>query len=135
MKRIIIPIVFALVGTSFVAYSFLDTFVIPKEYTGVYNANNGASNFSFSFANMGGSSSKSSSSSTVSKSASSSSVSSNSSVISSNSSSASSQSSNSYSKPSWPEENISTSQYYENLTQDQIDSLFTEQVVFVPKEH
>ena len=54
MKKIIIPIIFALAGTSFVAYSFLDTYIIPKEYTGVFNANNGASNFSFSFADMGG---------------------------------------------------------------------------------
>ena len=61
MKKIIIPIIFALAGTSFVAYSFLDTYIIQKEYTGVFNANQGASNFSFSFANMGEKSSKSSS--------------------------------------------------------------------------
>ena len=40
-KKIVIPLVFALVGTSFVAYSFLDTFVIPKEYKNVFNAGNG----------------------------------------------------------------------------------------------
>ena len=117
MKKIIIPIIFALAGTSFVAYSFLDTYIIPKEYTGVFNANNGASNFSFSFADMGGSSSKSSSSS------------------SSSSKSSAQSSSNSYSTPSFPSDNISTNQYYENLTKEQINSLFTDEVVFVPKKH
>ena len=117
MKKIIIPIIFALAGTSFVAYSFLDTYIIPKEYTGVFNANNGASNFSFSFADMGGSSSKSSSSSN------------------SSSKSSAQPSSNSYSTPSFPSDNISTNKYYENLTKEQIDSLFTDEVVFVPKKH
>ena len=128
MKKIIIPIIFALVGTSFVAYSFLDTFIIPKEYAGVFNANQGASNFSFSFADMGGKSSKSSSSV-------SSSVSSSSQESSSSASSSSAKSSSSYTSPSWPEENISTNQYYENLSQEQIESLFTDEVVFVPKKH
>ena len=68
MKKVVIPLIFALVGTSFVAYSFLDTFVIPKEYRGVYNANQGASNFSFSFADMSKISSSSSSSSKTSQS-------------------------------------------------------------------
>ena len=118
MKKVIIPLLFALVGTSFVAYSFLDTYVIPKEYAGVFNASHGASNFSFSFANMGGSSSSSSNSSSA-------------------KSSSSNSASSSSSKPtvSWPEENISTNQYYENLTTEQINSLFTEEKVFIPKQH
>ena len=140
MKKIIIPIVFALAGTSFVAYSFLDTFVIPKEYKGAFNANHGASQFSFSFANMDNSSSSSTaSSSSTSSSSKSSSKSSSSSMKSSSSSSnsvaSSSSSGSSYSAPIWPEENISTSQYYENLTPEQIASLFTPEVVFVPKKH
>ena len=130
MKKVIIPIIFALVGTSFVAYSFLDTYVIPKEYNGVYNANQGASNFSFSFADMGKSSKSSSSSSKKS----SSSVASSSSLSSSVSGS-SSQASSSYVHSSFPTENISTNQYYENLTEEQINSLFTDEVVFVPKQH
>ena len=124
MKKFVIPIVFALAGTSFVAYSFLDTFIIPKEYSGVFDADKGASQFSFSFADMGKSSKSSSSSS------------SKSSVVSSSSqSSSSSQASSSYIPVSWPDDNISTNQYYENLTQEQIDSLFTDEVVFVPKQH
>lgn len=40
MKKIIVPIIFALVGTSFVTYSFLDTFVIPKNVQHVSYSNN-----------------------------------------------------------------------------------------------
>ncbi|MBO7573456.1 MAG: phosphodiester glycosidase family protein [Bacilli bacterium] len=108
-KKIIIPVVFALVGTSFVAYSFLDTFVIPKEYGGVFNANQGASNFSFSFADMNKSSSSSSSSNSQSQ-------------------SSSSSSSSSASIEPAPE-------YYEDLTPEEIDALFTPEVVFEPKKH
>ena len=108
-KKIIIPVVFALVGTSFVAYSFLDTFVIPKEYGGVFNANQGASNFSFSFADMNKSSSSSNSSNSQSQ-------------------SSSSSSSSSASIEPAPE-------YYEDLTPEEIDALFTPEVVFEPKKH
>lgn len=108
-KKIVIPVVFALVGTSFVAYSFLDTFVIPKEYGGVFNANQGASNFSFSFADMNKSSSSSSISSSV------------------QSQSSSSSSSSAPIEPS-PE-------YYEDLTPEEIDALFTPEVVFEAKKH
>lgn len=146
MKKVIIPIVFALVGTSFVAYSFLDTYIIPKEYRGVFNANQGASNVSFSFAGMSSKKPTTSSSSSSQSSRSSSSSSSSSAQVSSSassskpsshpsSSSPSSSSSSSYSSPSFPTDNISTNQYYENLTQEQIDSLFTDEVVFVPKKH
>ena len=142
MKKFIIPLVFALAGTSFVAYSFLDTFVIPKEYKGAFNANQGASQFSFSFANLGDSSKSStaSSSSNTSKSSSKSSSSKSSSSKSSSpsqssSAASSSKSTSSYTPPVWPEDNISTNQYYENLTPEQIASLFTDEVVFVPKQH
>ena len=40
MKKVIVPILFALVGTSFVTYSFLDTFIIPKNATKVTFNNN-----------------------------------------------------------------------------------------------
>ena len=125
MKKVIIPLLFALVGTSFVAYSFLDTYVIPKEYSGVFNANQGASNFSFSFADMSKSSRLSSSTSKASSSSSS---------TSSKSASSSSLSSSS-STPSTSKPNISENQYYEDLTQEEIDALFTDEVVFVPKQH
>ena len=108
VKKIIIPIVFGLVGTSVTTYSFLDTFIITKEYHGVYNANNGASAFSFSFADRNSSSSKPAPSS---------------SGHSSNPSSSSSQ---------IEEEEVT---YYENLTEEEINALFTEQVVFEAKKH
>ena len=117
--KIVIPIVFALVGTSFVAYSFLDTFVIPKEYKNVFKAENGASNFSFSFADMNKSSSSSSSSSKPSSSTSA--VSSSSSIS----------STSAESSTSTPEPN----EYYEDLTPEEIDALFTKEVVFEPKKH
>ena len=120
VKKIIIPIVFALAGTSVTTYSFLDTFIITKEYRGVYNANNGASNFSFSFADLKSSSNNPSSSS--SEHSSNSSSSSQSQASSSSSSSSSSQ----------PPEEVS---YYEDLTPEEINALFTEEVVFEPKKH
>ena len=49
--------------------------------------------------------------------------------------SSSSSSSSSYVSPVFPDVNISTNQYYENLTDEQIESLFTDEVVFVPKKH
>ena len=45
-KKIIIPLIFALVGTSFVSYSFLDTFIIPKN-TRKVNLNEGIDDFFF----------------------------------------------------------------------------------------
>ena len=129
MKKIIIPVVFALVGTCFTAYSFLDTFVIPKEYAGAYDASAGASNFSFSFANMSNSSVHSSipSSSSFSISSSVSSQTSTSVPTSSITSSSSAVSSSS--------SQIDSSKYYEDLTPEQINALFTEQVVFEAKKH
>ena len=51
MKKAIIPIVFALAGTSFVTYSYLDTFVLEKEYNVSFDAG-GESQFAFSFAEI-----------------------------------------------------------------------------------
>ena len=109
MKKLIIPLIFALAGTSFVAYSFLDTFVIQKKYGVSFNPNgaNAASNFFNSFG-------KSSSSKT------------SSSVSNSNSSSSSSSSSQEPPKPV---------EYYEDLTEEEINALFTPEVVFEPKKH
>ena len=132
IKKLIIPIIFALAGTSFVTYSFLDTFVIPQELGVSYNADgaNAVSNFSFSFAEMGKSSSDNKSSS---KEKSSSSKESSSSKTSS--SNQESSSSNIESSSSIPDSNISDNKYYENLTPEEIDSLFTKEKVFIPKKH
>lgn len=164
IKKLIIPIVFALVGTSFVTYSFLDTFVIEKKYdTSVVDADDAVSTFSFSFAEMSEeeeeeeedssevpqeslssieehSESKSSQKSQSENSSNSSKESSeqgseeSSSNTSSSSSSSSSQSSSS-SSSSISDVNISTNQYYENLTKTQISALFTKEKVFIPKQH
>lgn len=132
IKKLIIPIIFALAGTSFVTYSFLDTFVIPQELGVSYNADgaNAVSNFSFSFAEMGKSSSENKSSS---KEKSSSSKESSSSKTSS--SNQESSSSNIESSSSIPDSNISDNKYYENLTPEEIDNLFTKEKVFIPKKH
>lgn len=115
MKKVLIPLIFALVGTSFVVYSFLDTFVIEKRYGVNFDPNgaNAASNFFNSFHKS--SSSKSSSSKT-----------------SASSSSSQSQSSSSSSSSSQNPEEI---EYYEDLTPEEIDALFTPEVVFEPKKH
>ena len=111
MKKAIIPIIFALAGTSFVTYSYLDTFVIAKKYDVSYIASNAASNFSFSFKEM--------ESNPVS-----------SSVFSSNSNP------NSNSEPSSNmEPEIDDSKYYEDLTKEEIAALFTKETVFIPKQH
>lgn len=60
LKKIIVPIVFALVGTSFVTYSFLDTFIIPKKYNIEFNDSK-SSTSSFSFLEMSSQPSSSSS--------------------------------------------------------------------------
>ena len=114
-KKIIIPIIFALVGTSFVTYSFLDTFTIEKKYDVSFEASDAASRFSFSFAEMGSSSKNSSSS---------------------NNNQSSSQNNSSQSQSSSSEQPINNeSKYYEDLTPEQIDALFTKEVVFEPKKH
>lgn len=133
-KKLIIPIIFALVGTSFVTYSFLDTFVLEKEYDVSFEAN-GNSQFSFSFAEMSKPSSSKKSSSVVSSQKSSSAVLSSSSLAPSSSTTSSSQSINSSTMSSTSDVNISDNQYYENLTPEQIDALFTPEKVFIPKVH
>lgn len=119
MKKFVLPLIFVLAGMSFVTYSFLDTFIIPKNVRSVDIDNN--TDFSFielpistnsSVSNKNDSSSQNSSE---------------------NSNSASSESSSNFSFPN--SENISTNEYYENLTPEQIASLFTNEVVFREREH
>ena len=110
MKKIVIPIIFTLVGASFTTYSFLDTFIIVKNAKSVDLDHN--STFSFNDNPVSKSSSSSKPSSTDS---------SNSSASSSSSSSQTS--------------NISNTEYYENLTNEQIDALFTAEKVFREREH
>ena len=123
MKKIIIPIVFILAGSSFATYSFLDTFIIEKKYDVSFDFGNedAASYFSFSFAEM----ESTSSSSSIDKSSSSqkSSQSSDNQVSSDNTNNSSEQ----------PIED--TSPYYEDLTKEEIAALFTKEVVFEPKKH
>ena len=128
MKKAIIPIVFALAGTSFVTYSFLDTFIITKKYDVSFDFQNddAASYFSFSFAEMESipetnSSSENTSSSSLNNS-------------SNNNQNSSSQNNNSGQNSS-SEPVIENSPYYEDLTKEQIAALFTKEVVFEPKKH
>ena len=116
MKKIIVPIIFALVGTSFVTYSFLDTFIIPKNVKDV--------SFNYDdFWETSSSSSKSSKSSSSSK------------QSSSKSSSSQKPSSSSINFSFDDSPNISMDEYYENLTQEEIASLFTSEKVFREREH
>ena len=129
MKKAIIPIVFALAGTSFVTYSFLDTFIITKKYDVSFDFQNddAASYFSFSFAEMESIPETNSSSENTSSSSQNNS--------SSNNQNSSNQNNNSSSQNSSSEPVIDNSPYYEDLTKEQIAALFTKEVVFEPKKH
>lgn len=148
MRKAIIPIVVALVGTSFVTYSFLDTFIITKKYDVSFNfeEEDAASYFSFSFAEMEPAPINSSSNKSSSNSQNSSKDSQNSSRTSSSHNSDSSQNGSSQqSSENNSSENTNSSTeppvvnsdypYYEDLTKEQIASLFTSEVVFEPKKH
>ena len=132
IKKAIIPIIFALAGTSFVTYSFLDTFIITKKYDVSFDFKNddAASYFSFSFAEMESlpeinSSSENSSTSSQN----------NSSNQSSNNNQNSSNQ-NSESQGNSSEQILdNASPYYEDLTKEEIAALFTKEVVFEPKKH
>ena len=120
-KSIIIPIIFALVGTSFVSYSFLDTFVIPKN-TKKVNLDKNVDDFF----------NEPLSSSSISSAPFSSSIkpSSNSSL---NSSESQQSSFSEFSSSS--EEPIAPITYYEDKSEEEINALFTNEVVFREKEH
>lgn len=115
MKKAVIPIIFALAGTSFVTYSFLDTFIITKKYDVSFDfkKDDAASYFSFSFAEMESTPEQNSSSN--------------------NTQSSNSQSSVNQGNSSEPI--IDSTQYYEDLTKEEIAALFTKEVVFEPKKH
>ena len=123
MKKVIVPIIAALVGTSFVTYSFLDTFIITKEYevnvSFDFEKDDAASYFSFSFAEMESTPTEKSSSSQT-----------NNSSQSGNSQSSSENQNSSSTQPI-----DDSDKYYEDLTKEQIAALFTPEVVFEPKKH
>ena len=104
MKKLILPLVAILVGSSFITYSFLDTFIIPK------NTRTVSFNDADFWGEMSTSSIKNSEEELI-----------NSSVDTSSF--------------SFDDINISTNEYYENLTEAQIATLFTNEVVFKEYEH
>ena len=116
MKKLVLPIIFTVVGVCFTTYSFLDTFIIVKNAKSVDIDHN--SGFSF---NDG----------PVVKPPVTSSSSNNSSSATSSGSSAASSSSSGSSQSSIP---VNTD-YYENLTEEQIAALFTPNKEFEEREH
>ena len=113
MKKLVLPIIFAVVGVCFTTYSFLDTFIIVKNAKSVDLDHN--SSFSFNDGPVIKPPVSSSSNNSAS----------------SNSSTTSSSSSGSQSSSSQPVE----TDYYENLTEEQIAALFTPEKVFREREH
>lgn len=116
MKKLVLPVIFTVVGVCFTTYSFLDTFIIVKNAKAVDIDHN--SGFSFGTP----SSSKPSTSSS-----------------SNNTSSSSNNSSSSYNFSSSSNDSQSSvpvaNKYYENLTTEQIAALFTPEKVFREREH
>ena len=116
MKKLVLPVIFTVVGVCFTTYSFLDTFIIVKNAKAVDIDHN--SGFSFGTPT----SSKTSTSSN-----------------SSNTSSSSNNSSSSYNFSSSSNGSQSSvpvaDKYYENLTTEQIAALFTPEKVFREREH
>ena len=114
MKKIVLPIIFTIVGVCFTTYSFLDTFIIVKNAKSVDIDHN--SSFSFGVP----SSYKPSTSS------------SNNNNSSSNSASYSSYS---FSSSNGQSSSQGNDKYYENLTEEQIAALFTPEKDFREREH
>ena len=114
MKKIVLPIIFTIVGVCFTTYSFLDTFIIVKNAKSVDIDHN--SSFSFGVP----SSYKPSTSS------------SNNNNSSSNSASYSSYS---FSSSNGQSSGQGNDKYYENLTEEQIAALFTPEKDFREREH
>ena len=113
MKKLVLPIIFAVVGVCFTTYSFLDTFIIVKNAKSVDLDHN--SSFSFNDGPVIKPPVSSSSNNSAS----------------SNSSTTSSSSSGSQSSSSQPVE----TDYYENLTEEQIAALFTTTKEFEERQH
>ena len=114
MKKLVLPVIFTVVGVCFTTYSFLDTFIIVKNAKSVDIDHN--SSFSFGVP----SSYKPSTSS------------SNNNNSSSNSASYSSYS---FSSSNGQSSGQGNDKYYENLTEEQIAALFTPEKVFREREH
>lgn len=114
MKKLVLPVIFTVVGVCFTTYSFLDTFIIVKNAKSVDIDHN--SSFSFGVP----SSYKPSTSS------------SNNNNSSSNNASYSSYS---FSSSNGQSSGQGNDKYYENLTEEQIAALFTPEKVFREREH
>ena len=116
MKKLVLPVIFTVVGVCFTTYSFLDTFIIVKNAKAVDIDHN--SGFSFGTPSSSKPSTSSSSNNTSSSS-------------NNSSSSYNFSSSNNGGQSSIPVVN----KYYENLTTEQIAALFTPVKVFREREH
>ena len=112
MKKLVLPIIFAVVGLTFTAYSFLDTFIIVKNARSVDLDHNSGFSFDDGPVIKPPVSSSSNSSTT-----------------------GSSNSSNSSSSIVQNPEDLDPSEYYENLTSEQIAALFTTEKKFEEREH
>ena len=115
MRKFDLPIIFITVGCCFIAYSFLDTFIIPKNTRKVNLDNNIDDFFNQSVPNTPPLSSNPSSSQTP--------------------SSITSQPTSATSTPSTSEQQLQTPNYYEDKTPEEIEALFTSEVVFREREH
>ena len=112
MKKLVFPIIFTVVGLSFTAYSFLDTFIIVKNARSVDLDHNSGFSFDDGPVIKPPVSSSSNSSTT-----------------------GSSNSSNSSSSIVQNPEDLDPSEYYENMTSEQIAALFTTEKKFEEREH
>ena len=112
MKKLVFPIIFTVVGLTFTAYSFLDTFIIVKNARSVDLDHNSGFSFDDGPVIKPPVSSSSNSSTT-----------------------GSSNSSNSSSSIVQSPEDLDPSEYYENMTSEQIAALFTTEKKFEEREH
>ena len=115
MKKFIIPVIAALAGTSFVTYSFLDTFIIPKN-TQKVSFNNSAIDIPLGPITPISSSSNPNSNT-------------------SNHSSTSTPSSSSPSSSSSSTQPVLQGQYYEDKTAEEIAALYTSTKQFIERQH
>ena len=113
MKKIVLPIIFTIVGVCFTTYSFLDTFIIVKSAKSVDIDHN--SSFSFGVPSSYKPSTSSSNNNSSSNSA--------------------SYSSYSFSSSNGQSSSQGNDKYYENLTEEQIAALFTPEKDFREREH
>ncbi len=114
MKKIVLPIIFTVIGVCFTTYSFLDTFIIVKYAKSVDIDHN--SSFSFGVPSSYKPSTSSSNNNT-------------------SSSNSASYSSHSFSSSNGQSSSQGNDKYYENLTEEQIAALFTPEKDFREREH